>query len=47
MEVWLDCTTNGSDYTNQGGVSAASANNFESKMETSEIITSGLRLFMT
>ncbi len=43
----MDCTTNGCDYTNQGGVSEASANNLESKMETSDMVNADFQLFLT
>ena len=50
----MDCTTNGCDYTclgtsrlRKGGDLAAIADNWESKMETKEIINPGLQLFMT
>jgi len=47
IEVCLDCTTNGCDYTNQGGVSEASANNLESKMETSDMVNPDFQLVLT
>ena len=46
MSGWI-VTTNGCDYTNQGGVSAASANNLESKMETSDTVSPDSILFLT
>ena len=46
MSGWI-VTTNGCDYTNQGGVSAASANNLESKMETSDTVSPDFQLLLT
>ena len=54
IEVWLDCTTNGCDYTRRGtsrlrkgGDLAAIADDIESGIETSDIVSPDSQLFLT
>ncbi len=53
-EVWLDCTTNGCDYTRRGtsrlrkgGDLTAITDDIESGIKTSDIVSPDFQLFLT